>query len=459
MKKQVRFLLISIVIVIVGVASYVGILQKKEEKSILDRIPISKPHQHVVPEGEVVEHTHPPILPPAAPSKTTTPDTIAEHSILRVWDNLDLAAIKRDYQPHTVPEMIEKWEEEYKTFENPSRGLVARGEDYWPKEAWLQHLLDNGYPFLIFGQYKMASDLRFQMLQDKSEFDNPETRLNILKGYRLPEDATWEELEEVRIKFSIVARLNTQRAVDRDPSIAGGITDLNGVYTPFSPNTVYVHVSEDKPLSTFTGAMLSEEQKNDITMYGVAPKGVTVIYTDENGNPMPSGLPPPRFYERQMAALEAVEEHVEKLIADHEALFKSQSEKTQKIVPPLTTPSQDERLHPHPHDKSDGQENAQRPSQRPGGPESKREFPFDILPPEPPGPHNIQLWFEILQEWHGGDLPRDLRELQQVIKELDAIRQAGEERMQPKGTPPGHRSPERSKPKAPTPSELPAAQE
>ena len=440
MKKQFIYLIISLVIVFIGVAFYIGIQQKKGEESLLDLIPASKPHQHVSSEGEVVEHTHTHILPPL--SKTTVPDTAqTKHPILRIWENLDLAAIRRYYQPYTVPEMMEKWEEKYQNFERPSSDRLARVQAYWPKEKWLQHLMDLGYPLFDASHYKMASDARYQtLLVHKDAYDNPETRVNAIDGFKLSANATWEDVEELNIKFNIVARIKNQRAKEIDPFVTGGVTNLQGVFTPFSPNAVHVHVSKDKHFSRFTGAMLSEEQKNDLTMYGVAPKGVTVVYTDENGNPLPADVVP-RFYERQMAALEAAEANVEQMIVDHESLFKTLPKSSEKTVTEPGEQLQPQETQPHSSEVPKTTDTGQRvlPST------FKGNIPPELLPPDPPSRANIHQWFEVLQELHGGELPKDLRVLQEAINELEAIRQAGKEKMQP----PRQRPPERSAPKPP----------
>ena len=122
MKKQITYLIISLAIVLIGVTCYVGIQQKRGATSPLDRIPISKPHAHISPEGDIVQHTHTQINPPAVVPQTTDLDTTETiHPILRVWDNLDLADIKRKYQPYTVPEMMEKWDEKYQKLNASNR--------------------------------------------------------------------------------------------------------------------------------------------------------------------------------------------------------------------------------------------------------------------------------------------------------------------------------------------------
>lgn len=433
MKKQIAYLILSVAVVLICAVLYIGVLQKEAKESLLERIPASKSHSHVSSAGDVVEHTHTPIRPPTVkPIKNDPSQSDTKHSILRIWENLDLAAIKRDYQPYTVQEIIEKWHEGYMNFERPyqtekSRARFERMEAYWPREEWLQHLMDNGFTFSRPVHYTFAFNARDQALMAKDKFDNPETRADLLDQYRLPADATWEEMEDVRIKFDIVSQLNHQRAKDVDPSVYGGVTGIDGVFTPFSPNKVYVHVSEDNPLSTFKGAKLSEQQKNDLTMFGVAPEGITVVYTDEKGVALPADAVP-RFYERQMAALEVAESHIEELIADHEALFKTLPKPAENTGPSaLPAPSQSPQQGNPPLHHEDGsafQEN----DHRPDIPIDSRNIPIEMLPSEPSSRANIQQWFEVLQELHGGELPKDLGVLQEAINELEAVRQTAPEK-------------------------------
>ncbi len=427
MKKQIVLISISIFVIVIGVTIYFVVLQKKETKSDL-KISTSKPHQHEGPEGNIVEHTHTyHLTSDEGVFKPHSSDIISEkHPMLRQWKDLDLAAIRKNYQPFTVSEMIEKWDEKYEFYEGGG-ALAASVESLNPKNEWLEHLRNWGNPFLDFGHYKMAVSKRYGMLWAKRDFDKLGGRANVLSGYRLPSDATWEELEEVIIKYFIVARIYNQRARDANPSFAGGVTNLDGVFTPFSEKTVNVYISEDKRISKFTGVQLTRKQKNKLTMYGIAPKGITVVYTDEKGNPLPTSNSLPRFYERRMKALEEAQANVKKMIADHETFINSIPEQTQQVVPDKIAPVQQQDKHPPTHTHPDDQLNTQETVKSPRDSEPKRQFSPEILPLEPPGPHNIQQWFEMLQIIHGGELPNDLKDLQEVIKELEAIRKIGRE--------------------------------
>ena len=67
-----------------------------------------------------------------------------------------------------------------------------------------------------------------------------------------------------------------------------------------------------------------------------------------------------------------------------------------------------------------------------------------MLPSEPPSRANIHEWFEVLQVLHGGELPKDLRALQKVMTELEAIRKDGEEKIQHPNTSPTQRQQDKS---------------
>lgn len=371
MKKQITYLIISLVVVLIGVTFYMGTLKKKGEESLFERIPASQPHKHTTLDREVVQHTHAPIqLPKTDPQQETV------HPILRIWQNLDLNEIRRKYQPYTVQEMIEKWDAEYIRRKGPRgnpriEAYNEKAEKLYPKEQWLQRLMDNGYPFPDFPDYDMAFSSRFSVIDAKEDFENPEKRSRVLSDHRLPEDTTWEELEEVHIKFDIVSSLNEIWAEEADPSVFGGVTGIEGVFVPL--DTVHVYISEDTRAAMFTGTMLTQQQKDDLMMFGVAPEGITVVYTDKDGRPLHADAKP-RSYEREMAAIEA---HMQQMIAEHETLFKT-----------LPKPK--------------------------------------LLPSEPPSRDNIQEWFDVLQVLHRGELPRDLHVLKEAITELEAIRRQAE---------------------------------
>lgn len=439
MKKQLIILITSLFVIIIGVVFYMNILKKKEETSILEQIPASKPHKHITSDGKIVQHTHTPIQPPRTNQhkNDTDPPQGTVHPILRIWKNLDLNEIRRKYQPHTVQEMIEKWDEEYVRRERPygtpkSKAYNEKAEKLYPKEQWLQRLMDNGFPFPEFSEYNAAFSTRFQVINAKEGFENPETKSRVLSNSGLPEDTTWEELEDFTMKFDIVARLKEIRAEEADPSVYGGVTGIDGVFIPFTPNKVHVYISEDIGAAMFTGRLLTQQQKDDLTMYGVAPEGITVVYTDKSGVPLPADAKP-RFYEREMAALEAIEAYMQEVIAEHETLFNTTPQQAHENTQIQQLPSA-QRV-PQDPDLRDETESSV-PQRPPKTTIPMQNIPPEMLPKEPPNSQNMQDWLELLQELHGGELPKDLRMLKEALTELEAIRQAAQEKLAPMhGTP------------------------
>ena len=398
MKKQIIYLITSFVIII-GAVFLTNIFNSSTQKPILEQIPESKPHKHITPDGEVVQHTHTPIQSPKTDQQRNITDSPqgTVHPILRIWKNLDLNEIRRKYQPYTVQELIDKWDAQYLEFhrgqyQNPTlRAVYEHQEAYWPKEQWLQHLLDIGFPLATWPNYYAAFNARGRVLMVKDRYDNPEERSILLDGYRLPEDATWEQMEEMTIKCDLVARLNEIRAKEIDPSVYGGITNMNGVFIPFTPNKVHVYISEDTGASTFTGRALTQQQKDDLTMYGVAPEGITVVYTDKDGRPLPADKKP-RFYERHMAALEAIEAHMQEMITEHETLFNTiPQQKDENTHIRQTSPTQQVPQDPDPHAHRDKTESSVL-QQTPQTTIPIQNIPSEMLPKGPPSRKNFQDW-------------------------------------------------------------------
>ncbi len=57
---------------------------------------------------------------------------------------------------------------------------------------------------------------------------------------------------------------------------------------------------------------------------------------------------------------------------------------------------------------------------------------FIKTPSIPSVQRNTDQQFLLLQELHAGDLPKDLKSLQNIITELEALQHEGKEMMQPK---------------------------
>ncbi len=453
MKKHLIVFVLAVALA-AGITYLIFVFQKRSEFARLARlthVPNSEQHQHVSPEGKVVSHTHiydsPELLPSPEVSEaendigidTDTKDYIKTNDIHRIWAALDMDAIRAEFQPYKPEELHEKWSDSpIVTYDNATEAL----DKLRPRKAWIARLYEYGYPFLHDDHYEGALSMRFGIKHylDQADTSPPHERVG------LPAEATWEEIEETFLKHQVIAELAFTRAEQADPdNFLGGVYSIGdvgkGVLTPFKENTVFVHVSEDKPFSQFTGAKLTAAEEDALTMFGVAPEGVNVIYTDKNGIPVPSDQKP-RFYERAMAGLDAAETHVAKLIADHDALFQvgngQEVPKTESAA--AGQPQSPPHFHQHPEES---------PGQRPHRPEVSSFPPASFgkqatpdIPGDPRDPAQMKKWFAELLLLHGGDLPKDIKGLQEAIKVLNVIRKRGE------SEPP--KPPERSVPQPPS---------
>ena len=446
MKKQVVVGTIGLFIVAIGISIYLS-TRKAKLLSVIEQLPTAKLHEHIASDGTIVEHRHTFEEPELSESVVKLiPTSEATHPIQRAWEALDLAAIKRKYQPYTIAEMREIWDGKYRQhcgpFGNfpPGESPVEKADSIYPRDEWLKRSLDLGRPFVTFSDYRNTLGSREGFIRQREKWEAegefvPYSRNERITALQLPPDTTWEEYIDVSLKFTIVGRVNILRAKEADPSIQGGTTSLEGTFLPFKENTVHVHISPETGLSKFIGANLTQAEKNDLTKYGIAPKGVTVIYVDENEKPLPPDTSPPTFYEQRMKALEEAQTFLQQQIEEHEALLDIDAllnppEEKKQVV---TVPHEHTLDHNHTHETPQVPEAL--PSQQRQHPDTKQPPPQRRMPPELRTPDMVNQWFKELELLHGGKLPKDLQELRKIITELEKIRKEGEAMMKPSQRP------------------------
>lgn len=443
MKKKHVFPIISaVVIVVIGIILFVPSKKRTGVNDYLTDLPNSKPHHHVSPDGDIISHTHVYDKPTRGKSKEMLTDKAKygiapvlattpikkKHRIQKAWEKLDLIAIKRDRQPYSIKEMNDMWWSELYGKENKWIEAI------YPRDEWLQRYMDLGYPFLDISAYKTALHHRKELERKSEEFHNLEPvdpedpdythKVRALRWIGIPTEThiSWEEYEENFMKRKVVYLNAFEDARQDDPNFGGGFYTIDGGMIPLKENTSYVHIDPDTGMTKVVGKQLTSEEQYTLTMFGIVPEGMKVVYTDKSGIPLPSDMKP-RFYERAMAQLDIAEQQVLQQIADHDALF-NQAENGQEKKP-IVVEKQHE--HPHPHENMPPTHKTERPGTQQKMPP---QFGKNFLPPVPTEPHDpvqVQKWFEELILLHGGDLPKDLKALQDVIIELGAIRKLGEE--------------------------------
>lgn len=454
--KNRFFVILAVVFIVSVVIFFVTSRPRLHQLAKLEHIPESSTHKHVLPSGEIVSHTHvyEPLIPQsetdstvnAESSDTSVPDYMKTNRIQRRWERLDLEKMKR-WQIFAIEEMHVKFlgtevmdPKQYPEVYKKQRG--AEVDRMYPPDEFLQRCMDLGWPFNEGWHYRDALGIRYDLRGDKEviEEGTEKDRALTLQGVGLPPRATFEEYEDLYIKRWVLSHHAHDEFYRNNPdSEASGGVYMRGRFVPFEQDTVYAYISKDGMDSHFIGPILNRKQKDNLTMFGIVPEGMKVVYTDKDGVPLPADQKP-RFYERVVEQLDAAEKQIEKMIVDHDALFKQKNtENSEKLVP---TPGVPQHEHPHPHEEVFPTHTEQKPDMQRKIPPQVRKNMQPPLPPERHSPDQIQEWFEELILLHGGDLPKDLKALQMVIKELEAIRKQGEsEPLKP---------PKRSAPKKPS---------
>ena len=450
MKKRMILTTLVLLVIVIGISVYLN-NRRKEPQSIADQLPTSQPHEHIAPDGTIVKHQHTYPVPEQSEGPVVPGQVVeAKHPIQRAWERLDLDAIQRKYQPYTVAEMQKIWSESYRTNFGPN--YPHELDEAYPQEEWLQRNLELGQHFVDSGDYNTTLHRRIYMIDHKFEWEvSNEAEKEQMRSYLdlPPAVDTWEEYEDAFLKTLITSYYTFQVATAADPDIEGGTVGTDGTFVPFKKNTVYVHVNPEKGLSKFTGTLLTAEEEDALIMYGVAPEGITVIYTDERGNPLLSNVEPPRFYERHMKELKQAQVYLQQQIEDHELLLELDALLNPTEEKKQSAPGAREHVHKQDPDltRETPQDPDTVPPQQPQQhPNARRIPPQRKIPPELQTPDAIHQWFTELEALHGGQLPRDLKTLQEVITELEKVRREGEAKLKPPQRPESPAPPKGSSP-------------
>ena len=138
------------------------------------------------------------------------------------WDQLDLTTVKKEYQPYTIAEMREMWDEKLVT----KYGGVAIGkvDEYYPQERYLARMFELGRPFVDFTDYKDAlTEQRICLFSARVYWEsmNTDERGVYLQHRGFPPNATWEMCEETLLKNDVVYSINLWQSKQQDPYMNG----------------------------------------------------------------------------------------------------------------------------------------------------------------------------------------------------------------------------------------------
>lgn len=152
------------------------------------------------------------------------------------WNEIDIAAVKRNHQPYTVAEMSEMWNDKLiAKYGGAEKLKQAIGEAYavYPQDTFLARLLKLGRPFIDFSDYEDAlTKQRCWVYSTRVYWEsmNAVERTKYLERRRLPLDTKWDMYEETLLKNIVVYSINFRRAIEQDPYMNG--TLQNGFNSP-----------------------------------------------------------------------------------------------------------------------------------------------------------------------------------------------------------------------------------
>ena len=162
-------------------------------------------------------------------SGRSTPELHTEEIFrwVKHWDQLDLATIKKDYQPYTVTEMRELWNDKLIAKYGGAdriKQAIGRADEVYPQNTYLKRMLELGRPFVDFSDYEHAlMEQRIWLFSARLYWETMSVadRTVYLERRGLPPNAVWETYEEVLLKNDVVYSINLWRSHGHDPYING----------------------------------------------------------------------------------------------------------------------------------------------------------------------------------------------------------------------------------------------
>lgn len=157
----------------------------------------------------------------------------------------------------------------------------------YPRDAWLQMLLNKGITIENFKNYSGYLNIRADLILE--EFYNDANWETVKAAY------TDTQIQEYRYKHQDITEARQANpevtdwiAVDENavPNIPGVIYVQKTESTATIWHTNSITESEDGEIISAHGSELSEKQKLNLLNTGAVPKGWEVVYLDEDGNPI-----------------------------------------------------------------------------------------------------------------------------------------------------------------------------
>ena len=201
-------------------------------------------------------------------------------------------------KPHNGPQTVDAL---LTSFEDMAANPMVDGR--YPQAEWVAMLLEKGVTIGHFGDYSRYLTIRGNLI---SLENRPGEWTSGRYGISPTED--WETYKSAYIDRKIWENQQIINAQKSDPTIDGGIfrgPDAK-TFLPTGGGRYYVkrNISEDGTISVSAhGGYMSPEERFDLFVNGIEPRGYQIIYLDDKDNVLSE--PPP------VISAEAFQEHVQ----------------------------------------------------------------------------------------------------------------------------------------------------
>lgn len=175
--------------------------------------------------------------------------------------------------------------------------LAVSLDEHYPKEMWLETLLEKGAHFEKYGDYSYYLRLRKDLLEKKNA---PEEWRSGVYGIPITTDfAEYEDgfLNRKVWEYSIVQKVRAENP-DTSPTVFFP-AEHPDKYLPAVGEVTYVNLGENRESMSTSGTLLTGKQWENLQKYGIEPEGIEIVYLDDDYNLL--ATPPPLVDERTFA--------------------------------------------------------------------------------------------------------------------------------------------------------------
>lgn len=169
----------------------------------------------------------------------------------------------------------------FKTFREKV-GTNPEVDEKYPQVKWLQMLLEKGITIEHSRDYSRYMSIRWRLVRLENQ---PEEWVSGKLG--IPSTDDWETYKSAYIDRKIWEYQQLKAAMQADPKVLDilFVGPDRKTIIPLYSKTVLVH--RDRGSASFSGSMLSDQQRFDLLFKGKHPRGLKIIYVDEAGNILP----------------------------------------------------------------------------------------------------------------------------------------------------------------------------